>query len=86
VSVSAITLPTQDELDAATAAFARDGGAVDEVLYRLCREYPGHRDRSSLVAKLVLIDRGYSAGLERRVTPPAGKQAITVIADFARPR
>ena len=31
---------------------------------------------------MALIDRAYSVGLERRVTPLPGKQAITVIADF----
>jgi len=80
--VAAILVPTQAELDEAAAAFERDWGAVDEVLYGVCRRYPDHTDRRGLTAKLVLIDRAYAAGLERRVAPPAGKQAITVIADF----
>ena len=82
MSVSTITLPTQTQLDAATKAFDRDWGAVDDVLYRLCREYPDHSSRRGLTAKLALVDRAYSAGLERRVTPPEGQQAIAVIADY----
>jgi len=75
-------LPRQAGLDAAAAAFDRDWGGVDEILYRLCREHPAHDDRRAVTAKLALIDRAYAAGLERRVSPPPGVQAITVIADF----
>ncbi|GEM_PF-549495 len=81
-SGAAIQLPSQAELDAAAAAFERDWGGVDEALCRLCREHPAHDDRRAVTAKLALIDRAYSAGLERRVSPPPGEQAITVIADF----
>ena len=77
-----ISLPTADQLAEATAAFDQDWGGVDDVLYELCREHPGHSDRRTATAKLALIGRAYSAGLERRVTPPKGQQAITVIADF----
>jgi hypothetical protein len=77
-----IVLPRQEELIASTQAFDRDWGAVDEVLYRLCREHPGHEDRRWATAKVALIGRAYSAGLERRVTPPKGQQAIVVIADY----
>jgi hypothetical protein len=75
-------LSTQEELDQATEAFDSDWGGVDEVLYGICRQHPGHGVRREVTAKVALIDRAYSAGLERRVTPPVGKQAITVIADF----
>jgi hypothetical protein len=78
----AMTLPTQEELDQAAEAFDRDWGGVDEVLYGICRQHPGHGVRREVTTKLALIDRAYSAGLERRVTPPLGKQAITVIVDF----
>ena len=77
-----IVLPTADQLVAATRAFDLDWGGVDDVLYELCREHPGHSDRRAATAKLALIGRAYSAGLERRVTPPNGQQAITVIAEF----
>jgi hypothetical protein len=77
-----IVIPSQSEIDAWTAAFDQDWGAVDEVLYQVCREHPGHTDRRWTTAKLALIGRAYSAGLERRVSPPKGQQAIVVIADY----
>jgi hypothetical protein len=55
---------------------------VDDVLYRLCQEAPRHCDRGEVSARLALVGRVYAAGLERQVTPPPGKQAIGVIADF----
>ncbi len=82
VASSRIVAPTQAELDRASEDFDRDWGAVDEVLYDICRRYPDHSDRRGLTAKIALVGRAYSAGLERRVTPPEAKQAITVIADF----
>jgi len=75
-------LPTQKELDQAAAAFDHDWGGVDEVLYGICRQHLGHDVRREVTAKVALIDRAYSAGLERQVIPDAGSQAITKIADF----
>lgn len=77
-----IRLPTAEELESAAAAFDGDWGAVDEVLYGICRRYAGHSDRRGLTVKVVLIDRAYSAGLQRQVVPDVGAQAITKIADF----
>jgi hypothetical protein len=77
-----IIVPTAEELARANAEFDRDWGGVDDVLRELCRRHPGHTDRRSVTAKVVLIGRAYSAGLERRVTPPKGQQAIGVIADY----
>lgn len=74
-------LPTQSELERAVSAFQEDWGAVDDVLYGLCREHPGHDDRRWLAAKVVLISRAYAAGLERCLQPPPGKQAIMVVAN-----
>lgn len=74
--------PTETELAAAASAFDVDWGGVDEVLYRTCAESPTHTDRRTITAKLALVGRAYSAGLERCVTPPPGQQSITVIADF----
>lgn len=78
----AIRVPTANQLVEATEAFDLDWGAVDDALYGICRQYPDHTNRRGLIAKLALINRAYSAGLERRVTPPKGQQAINVIADF----
>ena len=77
-----LQLPTQHQLDVAASAFDRDWGGVDEVLYGVCQEHPDHNSIRAVTAKVALVDRAYSAGFERRVTPPKGQQAITVIADF----
>jgi hypothetical protein len=79
-------LPTQTELDQAAEAFDRDWGVVDEVLYGICRAHPGHAVRREVTAKVALVDRAYSAGLERQVIPDEGSQAITKIADFVADR
>jgi hypothetical protein len=76
------TLPSQADLERAAEDFDGDWGGVDEVLYGICRAHPGHAVRREVTAKIALIDRAYSAGLERRVTPPPGQQAISVIAQF----
>ena len=75
-------LPTQQALDDAAAAFDSDWGAVDDVLYGLCERHPDHSDRRAVTAKVALIDRAYSAGLERQVKPDPGEQAIAKIAEF----
>ena len=75
-------LPTQQDLDVAVAAFESDWGAVDEVLYGLCERHPDHSDRRAVTAKVALVDRAYSAGLERQVKPNEGEQAIVKIAAF----
>ena len=77
-----ICVPSQADIDQSSRAFDRDWGAVDEVLYRLCREHPLHADPRWATAKVALIGRAYSAGLERRVTPPKGQQSISVIARY----
>ncbi len=38
---------------------------IDDVLYRLCREYPEHSKKSSIHAKLWIIGRTYASGIER---------------------
>jgi hypothetical protein len=77
-----IVVPRQIDLDSSSRTFDQDWGAVDELLYQVCREHPGHTDRRWTTAKVALIDRAYAAGLERRVSPPEGQQAIVVIADY----
>jgi hypothetical protein len=73
---SHVQVPSAAELIDAMKAFDEDWGAVDEVLYRVCRELPDHKSRRSITAKVALIGRTYSAGLERRVSPPPGLQAM----------
>jgi hypothetical protein len=38
----------------------------NNVLYKLCADYPGHADADIIVAKTWLIGRAYAAALERR--------------------
>ena len=78
-------LPTRQDLDVAVATFESDWGAVDEVLYGLCERHPDHSDRRAVTAKVALVDRAYSAGLERQVKPDEGDQAIAKIAAFMSP-
>lgn len=77
-----MSVPTAEQLRSAAADFDRDWGGVDEVLYGICRQHSGHGMRREVIAKVALIDRAYSAGLERQVIPDAGSQAIAKIADF----
>jgi hypothetical protein len=38
----------------------------NEILYRLCREYPMHTEQDVVIAKIWLIGRSYAAPIERR--------------------
>jgi hypothetical protein len=38
----------------------------NEVLYRLCEEYPRHINEDEILAKIWLVGRSYSAAIERR--------------------
>ena len=39
---------------------------VDDVLYDMCREWPDHKNIGTVQAKVRIIGRVYSAGLERK--------------------
>lgn len=41
--------------------------ALDEVLYRVCRDFPDHRRKDGIIAKTYLIGRTYSTGIERGI-------------------
>jgi hypothetical protein len=41
--------------------------ALDAALYRLCKDHPGHDSRPSVYAKVFIIGRSYSSGIERLV-------------------
>ena len=77
-----IVPPSQRELEASLARFQADWGVVDDVLYRLCRDFPNHDFLGPVTAKVALTGRAYAAGLERQVTVPGGQQAIVKIANF----
>jgi hypothetical protein len=40
---------------------------LDEVLYTLCRDHPGHDRFDGICAKLSIIGRTYSTGIERQI-------------------
>lgn len=82
VVVDGIKLPTQQQIDEAVAAFGKEWGEVDKVLYAVCREHPKHDERRHVTAKVVLVGRAYQAGLERCITPGPGQQAVMVGADY----
>lgn len=39
----------------------------DDVLYDLCKKYPGHKNKNEVIAKLALIARSYNTGIERQI-------------------
>jgi hypothetical protein len=73
---TSITIPTQAQVDDALAKFQTEWGLVDEVLYRVCRDHPGHDSARVAVGKVALIGRAYAAGLERQVNVMEGEQAV----------
>jgi hypothetical protein len=82
ISVDGIRLPTQRQLDEASATFDEEWGEVDKVLYAVCREHQKHEERRHVTAKVALVGRAYQAGLERCITPGPGQQAVMVGADY----
>lgn len=60
---------TAQRLDLVRLRKATQGTCWDlsnEVLYRLCQEYPRHEKEDEILAKVCLIGRAYSAAIERR--------------------
>jgi hypothetical protein len=74
--------PSAAQLDVARRKFDSEWGGVDEVLYGVCRAYPGHSTRRDVMAKVALIGRAYASGVERCVTPPKGEQAIVLVGNY----
>jgi hypothetical protein len=56
---------------------------MDNSLYRLCRDNPGHSSMSAACAKLWIIGRTYATGIERAIAT-TGKQgsSMTQVAEF----
>jgi hypothetical protein len=76
-----IETPTQAQLDEAARGFENDWALVADELTSLCRRYPTHAVRAQVVAKVVIVGRTYSAGIERCISPPPGTQAVMLAAD-----
>lgn len=56
-----------DEYRTAVAQYEEMWRVLDSTLYRLCREHPGHRSWDGLCAKLWIIGRSYTTGIERSI-------------------
>lgn len=63
-----------DEFVAACEDYADGWQAADAVLYRLCHEHPRHDHYPTVMAKVAIIGRTYSAGLERHVKLKKGEK------------
>jgi hypothetical protein len=57
-----------DDMRACIEAHRQAWGAVDEVLYGLCREYPFHHLLRGINAKVILIGRSFATGVERHIS------------------
>jgi hypothetical protein len=63
--------------------YAQGWKVIDDTLYRLCRDHPGHGDRPSVNAKILIIGRTYATGIERKVaTTGVQGSSISQVADF----
>jgi len=56
--------------DAAVEDRERNWAATDEALYYLCKRLPGHQSANAVNAKLSIIARAYSTGIERKIETP----------------
>lgn len=52
-------------------------GLLNDALYRLAREHPGHDSQAVVNAKLWLIGRAYATGIERKI-PTKGTQGSSL--------
>lgn len=63
--------------------FAARNGRLNAVLYRMCEEMRGHRDRGMIRAKVAVVGRTYASGLERHIKGGLDRVATTLLT--ARP-
>jgi hypothetical protein len=70
---------TQKAYEAAAAAYADSWERIDEWLYSLCTA-SGHVERADVQAKITIVGRTYSAGLERHVVLHNGQDDRLVVA------
>jgi len=77
-----VKVPSAKELQNAVDAFDAEWGGVDEVLYAACAHYADDSARA-LMTKCILIDRAYSAGLDRQVGAPEGGRSVDTLFEFA---
>lgn len=58
------------------AMVTQRGDALNDVLYRLVKRYPRHRDDEEIYAKVVIIGKTYSAALDRNKTHDRDKSNL----------
>jgi hypothetical protein len=78
-----VNVPSAKELQNAVDTFDAQWGGVDEMLYETCARFVDHSPRS-LMTKCILIDRAYSAGLDRQVGAPEGGRSVDNLFGFAK--
>jgi hypothetical protein len=71
-----MTIDPADYLESVDS-YKREGRLLDDTLYQLCYEHPGHTDPGVVNAKLWLIGRGFATGVERHI-PSTGKQGSSL--------
>lgn len=77
------------ESDVAAALSRNPWELSNRVLYNLCEQYPSHRSRDEVLAKILLIGRVYAAAIERRRSKAAKNGAFylsTVVPRVTRSR
>ena len=55
------------EYNQSVESYNRKWRVLDETLYRICREHPGHQDEAVVNAKAWIIGRTYATGIERAI-------------------
>jgi hypothetical protein len=71
--VTTLTEISPANVKLAVANYEKRGSGLDEVLYRLCREHPQHNENKWVRAKVFIIGRTYSSGMERNVEARGGQ-------------
>ncbi len=62
--------------------YAAEWDILDEALYELCRKNPGHAASDAVFAKVFIIGRTYSTGIERQVKTKGGQgSSISQVAE-----
>jgi hypothetical protein len=67
----------QHEYEESKQDYILNWKTLDEVLYRICCDYPTHNDPAAVNAKIYIIGRTYTTGIERKV-PTTGAQSSSM--------
>jgi len=67
------------QYDAACKSYRLKWATYNEVLYEMCRKYPGHAKPGHINAKFGIIGRSFATGLERKMKSRGGQG--TTLAD-----